>query len=202
PQVHQIHKTDAIHLLLKGLTFGQRLKKNTEIEEMNECWAQAHLDQALDPNSFPDLLLDDASLITIKLHEWRALKVPSFLAVFSRVLKALCCALAAEEVAEKELDKAAKKNNGDDSITKKQGHEMRAEKPRILGQQNDIEIHQLFKDTDTFCSILLHYFTNKNLQYINEHMYCLPVTKMNPEKGEKACTIIDIPKLNDILGKE
>ncbi|KAK0501994.1 hypothetical protein EDD18DRAFT_1426489 [Armillaria luteobubalina] len=203
PWVHQIHKMEAIRLLLKGLTLGQRLKKNTEIEQMNEDWALAHLEQAMDPDAFPDLVPDDMSLITIKSHERRALKVLSFLAAFSRVPKALCCMLAAEEVADKELDKAAKrKNNGEDPATKKQACDERVEKPRVLGQQNDIEIHQLLKDTDAFCSVPLHYFTNKNLQYINVHAYHLPVTKVNPEKGKKACYIIDIPKLNEILGKE
>ncbi|KAK0482828.1 hypothetical protein EDD18DRAFT_1362473 [Armillaria luteobubalina] len=203
PWVYQIHKTEAIHLLLKGLTLGQRLKKNTEIEQMNKDWALACLEQAMDPDAFPDLILDDASLITIKSHECRALKVPSFLAAFSRVLKALHCTLAAEEVADKELDKAVKrKNDSKDPTTKKQACNKRVEKPRVLEQQNDIEIHQLLKDIDTFCSVPLHYFTNKNLQYINVHAYCLPVTKANPEKGEKACYIIDILKLDEILGKE
>ncbi|KAK0497765.1 hypothetical protein EDD18DRAFT_1381947 [Armillaria luteobubalina] len=203
PRVHQIHKTEAIRLLLKGLTLGQRLKKNTEIEQMNEDRALARLEQAMDPDAFPDPIPDDTSLITIKSHERRALKVPSFLAAFSRVPKALHCVLAAEEVADKELDKAAKrKNDGEDPATKKRARDERVEKPRVLGQQNDIEIHQLLKDTDAFCSVPLHYFTNKNLQYINVHAYRLPVTKANPEKGEKARYIIDIPKLDEILGKE
>ncbi|KAK0465697.1 hypothetical protein IW261DRAFT_1346962, partial [Armillaria novae-zelandiae] len=203
PRVHQTHKTEAIRLLLKGLTLGQRLRKNTEIEENNEAKAQARLEQALDPDAEPEAIPDNVSLITIESHERRALKVPTFLAAFSRVPKSLQCALAAEEAAEKELDRAAKrKNNGEDSAAKKRTCEIRPERPRVLGQQNDINIHELLKDTDAFCSVPLHYFTNKNLQYINEHAYELPLTKANPEKGEKSCSIINIPKLNEHLGKE
>ncbi|KAK0458379.1 hypothetical protein IW261DRAFT_1352796, partial [Armillaria novae-zelandiae] len=202
-RVHQTHKSKAICLLLKGLMLGQRLRKNTEIEEKNKLLAQARLEQALDPDVEPEEIPDNASLITIKSHERRALKVPTFLATFSRVPKSLRCMLAAEEVAERELDKAAKrKNNGEESAAKKQTREVRAERPRVLGQQNNINIYELLKDTDAFCSVPLHYFTNKNLQYINEHAYELPLTKANPEKGEKARSIIDIPKLNKRLGNE
>ncbi|KAK0495768.1 hypothetical protein EDD18DRAFT_1075292, partial [Armillaria luteobubalina] len=204
PRVHQTHKSQVIQLLLKGLTLGQRLRKNTEIEEMNEAQALARLEKALDPEADPDEVIpDDTSLITIESRERRALKAPTFLASFSRVPKSLRCVLAAEEVAERELDKAAKRKiDGEDTGTKKRTRKLRAEKPRVLGQQSEIEIHQLLKDTDAFCSVPLHYFTNKNLQYINVHAYKVPVTKANPEKGEKARTIIDIPKLDDILGKE
>ncbi|KAK0467446.1 hypothetical protein IW261DRAFT_1574178 [Armillaria novae-zelandiae] len=203
PQVHQTHKSEVIRLLLKGLTLGQRLRKNTEIKEKNELLAQARLEQALDPDVEPEEIPDNVSLITIESHEQRALKVPTFLVTFSRVPRSLQCVLAAEEVAERELDKAAKrKNDGEESAAKKQTREVRAERPRVLGQQNDINIHELLKDTDAFCSVPLHYFTNKNLQYINEHAYELPLTKANPEKGEKARSIIDIPKLNEWLGNE
>ena len=47
-----------------------------------------------------------------------------------------------------------------------------------------------------FCSVLLNYFINKNLQYINVHAYKVSVMKANPKKGTKARTIINIPKLN------
>ncbi|KAK0479475.1 hypothetical protein EDD18DRAFT_1045758, partial [Armillaria luteobubalina] len=175
---------------------------NTEIEELNKYRALACLEQALDPDPATDKIPDDASLITIESHKCRALKVPNFLAAFSRVPKSLCCMLAAEEVPEREQEKVAKKKSDGDDSTKKRVREVRPEKPRVLGQQNDIQIHQLLKDTDLFCSVPLHYFTNKNLQYINKHAYQLPITKANPEKGKKACSIIDIPKLNKMLGKE
>ncbi|KAK0464037.1 hypothetical protein IW261DRAFT_1427507 [Armillaria novae-zelandiae] len=74
PRVHQTHKTKVIRLLLKGLTLGQRLRKNTEIEENNEAQAQAHLEPAMDPDAKPEAILDNMSLITIKSHEWHVLK--------------------------------------------------------------------------------------------------------------------------------
>ncbi|KAK0475939.1 hypothetical protein IW261DRAFT_1422198 [Armillaria novae-zelandiae] len=94
------------------------------------------------------------------------------------------------------------KNNGEDSAAKKQMCKICPERPRVLEQQKNINIHKLLKDTDMFCSVLLHYFSNKNLQYINKHTYELPFTKANPERREKLCSIIDIPKLNKCLGKE
>jgi hypothetical protein len=185
--------------IFKNLPLQMKLKKNKEIEEMNNARLEKKMLHASDPTNYPDDGSSLASFVTVDSEEINSLTVPSTFAVVREVIPFYMHRLLQSR------DKRKTHQASDSGTT-------RVSKRRRKNGDTMIDPEQLgfvytfpeiyFDTADANAVIPLPFFLPKNMQYVHDNFATLQLRKTNGPDGSKGVRILDLDSLSKVFGAE
>ena len=207
-RVRRTHLSDAISGMLKTLSLPSRLKRNKEIETLNEARNLRNLSHLQNPENPPGS--ETASFITIESSEINLLSSSS---LFNSLHDTLPFYIMEKLALLKSLTDKNKRRLGDESLTDSiDDSALRIAKRRCMTAKSLISRNfqsrtsfnfpQIMFDTEDRMALPLSFFTHKSLRFMIDNLALLPIRKVEANGVHKKGSILDVEKLSKTLGEE